>query len=183
MIDSNAFIAILSDLQVVPNPSASDKMSHASVTSYISEYPEISRGYIMNAVQMYNGNLKVDKTRPFVFANTLTRSSNSFVAAIYTTVPYYPSRNTLGFKEFMGFLNVIEFDVALYLFHSFYEAHRHNPSFKPDLKAVLDSQIAAERYIFAENFYNLIRLFVINKVITFNNTDIMDTFIEELSNQ
>lgn len=182
MIDSNAFIAILGDLQVAPTPSANETMSHASVSSYISQYPEISRGYIVNAAQMYNGNMKVDKTRPFVFANTLTRSSNSFIAAIYTTIPYYPSSNTVGFKEFMDFLNAIEFDVALYLFHLFYQNHSNNPSFKADLKLVLDGQISAERYIFAENFYNLIRLFVINKVITSNNTDIMNTFIEELSN-
>ena len=183
MIDSNAFIEILADLDVAPIPAANETMSHSSVSSYISEYPELSRGYIANATEFYNGNLRVDKTRPFVFANALTRSSNSFIAGIYTTLPYYPSSNTLGFREFMDFLNVIEFDVALYLFHVFYRKHHANPAFKQDLKAVLDSQIAADRYIFVENFYNLIRLFIINKVITSDNTDIMNAFMEELSNQ
>lgn len=183
MIDSNAFIEILSDLNVAPAPSINESMSHSSVSSYIAEYPELSRGYIANATELYNGNLRSDKTRAFVFTNTLTRSSNSFVAGIYMTIPYYPSSNTLGLKEFMDFLNVIEFDIALYLFHIFYRTHHNNPAFKSDLKAVVDSQIAAERYIFVENFYNLIRLFVINKVITSDNTDIINAFMEELSNQ
>lgn len=180
MIDTNAFVALLDDLKTAPTPTAGASLSHASINSYINQYPSMAQSYILTTATAYTGSLKIDKTRPFVFMEEITRTGNSFIAGTYMTLSHYPSANTWSLKEFINFLNLIEFDVALYLFHVFYAKHHTNHSFTEDLRVCLAQQVSDGEIYFAQNFYNLIRLFVINKVITPVHTDIIDLFLEEL---
>lgn len=183
MINSNALLMHLKDFEQLPVAVRPREITVSSIQSYISELPKLCQYYVKEACLVEPNQLKLDANARFVISHNIFSSGNSLFSIALEAIKVYPDGEKWDLSDFIGMLDLMSFDAALFVFSLYYQKHKTNPSFTADLKHFLDQQDIRSDRPFIKHFYNMSRLASISKVNELSYTDIVSAFDRKVPSQ
>ncbi|MDI4510223.1 hypothetical protein FEF33_14165 (plasmid) [Moraxella osloensis] len=167
---------LFASIENQPVPVIGDTFTVKRVESFIAKYPQLCQYHIQALTKNSTNRLLVNYNQPFIQQHGID-DANQLISALFGSL-YFPATDEQAFKayiqDFYYSLDLLPFDVALYLFVTWFNYHKTNELYSQNFLMMLYESGNIHIARITVNIIAVCRLFLVNSIKNTQHNDILE---------